>query len=224
MLEVLFEDEALIAYAKPSGLLIAPDRWDKGKANLCELVHAQHPDWFNAHRLDRDTSGLVVFAKNAEVLRRLCRLFETRQVEKDYLAIVEGVPDWQERRIDAPLLPDRRHLMRVDPRGKKASSSAWVLRRYQAHALLRLRPHTGRSHQLRAHCRELGFPILSDPLYGREGIVEGRKRPGEASPLIARTALHAQRLAFVHPVHGQALCIEAPLPEDWLRAQAQLEG
>ena len=223
---VVFEDEAVIAFDKPAGLLVAPDRWDKTLVSLMRLVHEHlSPEYFNAHRLDRDTSGVLVCAKTREALVALARLFVTREVEKRYLAITRGAPAEAQGVVSAAIEPDRRRLgwMRVSSRGKPSETVYEVLERLGVYAFLRLRPRTGRTHQIRVHLAHLGCPIVADPLYGdgRGLFLSEIKARYKAHadraerPLIGRLALHAEGIALNHPTTGQRLTIEAPLPKDF---------
>lgn len=222
---VLFEDDALVAYDKPSGLLVAPDRWDKERENLMDLVHAQDsPGWFNVHRLDKDTSGVVLCAKTKGVLDALCGDFETRAVEKIYVALVRGAPAPAKGRIDHPLAPDPAWpgRMKVDPRGKSAETEYEVLEMWRENTFVKLQPHTGRTHQLRVHLAAIGHAIIADAFYGKgRGLFLSDFKRGykpardEERPLMGRLALHAQTLAFRHPVSGDAVTVTSPLPHDF---------
>ncbi|RZI77304.1 MAG: RluA family pseudouridine synthase, partial [Variovorax sp.] len=171
------------------------------------------PDALVVHRLDMATSGLVLMARNPEAQRALGDAFATRQVEKRYEAIVDGVraPSEEWAVIDAPLLADwpRRPLQKVDPAGKPSQTRWRVLRALpECHAShLLLEPLTGRSHQLRVHLRSIGHPILGDALYGDEAV---RARA-------PRLMLHATRLQFVHPATSQPMAFTSPAPFDDVR-------
>lgn len=222
---IVHEDDSLVAFDKPSGLLIAPDRWDKARENLMDLVHRQiSPDWFNVHRLDRETSGVVLCAKTKPVLDAVCQAFETHEVKKEYLALARGVPEPALGMITAPLAPDpgRPGRMIVSSRGKPAETAYEVLERWRGYALVRLEPRTGRQHQLRVHLASIRHPIVGDPLYGGgEGLLlshfKAKYKPGRGGerPLIGRLALHAHRLTLRHPATGADLTVTAPLPHDF---------
>lgn len=229
---IVFEDDALLAFDKPSGLLIAPDRWDKEKANLMEAVHRQlSPTIFNAHRLDRDTSGVVLCAKTKEALDDLCLQFERNEVEKEYVALVRGRPPLSEGEVDRPLAkdPERLGRMKLVRSGKAALTFYSTKELYRGWSLVQLRPHTGRTHQLRVHMQALGCPIVGDPWYGdgqplllsefKRGYKAGRQ---PERPLLARLALHAQRVTLRHPLTRQPLVVEAPLPREFDLAIKQL--
>lgn len=229
---ILLEDELLIAFDKPSGLLIAPDRWSKETVNLMQLVHAHlSPGIFNAHRLDRDTSGVVLCAKQKPALDALCLQFERGEVEKEYLALVHGAPPAASGEIDQPISddPQRPGKSKIDRRGKPALTRYETEHAFRGWTLLRLRPRTGRTHQLRVHLKHIGCPIVADPWYGdrKPLLLSDIKRrykagPGEERPLLARLALHAHRLTVTHPATGARVTIEAPLPADFHLAIKQL--
>ncbi len=229
---VLFEDDHIIAFDKPSGLLISPDRWDKEKTNLMDMVHAHlSPEYFNAHRLDRDTSGVIVCGKTKEALNSLCLQFERGDVEKEYLALVCGAPPLASGEIDQPLAedPEQPGRMKCVRHGKDAITRYDTEQAFRGWTLLRLRPQTGRTHQLRAHMKALGCPILADPWYGDgQPLVLSRFKRGykpsnhEEHPLIARLALHAYRLTVQHPARSERIVIEAPVPKDMRTAIRQL--
>lgn len=224
-LEVLHEDDHLIAFAKPAGLLVVPDRWDHGRIDLMSLVHAQFsPSWYNVHRLDRDTSGVLLCAKTAAALRALSEQFESGQVEKRYLALVKPAPVTDSGTIDVPLAPESRRAgrMHASTRGKTAVTRFVVQERWRhGFALVEASPLTGRQHQVRVHLAHLGSPVVADPLYGDgrplrlselKAGYKGDRR--EERPLLARQALHAHRLTIIHPASAQPLAIAAPLPID----------
>jgi RluA family pseudouridine synthase len=233
-LSVLYEDDALIAFAKPSGLLTAPDRWDVSRENLMVIVHARwSADWFNVHRLDRGTSGVLLCAKTPEVLRAVTAQFDRHEVEKRYLALTRGQPAADQGVVSAPLAADSRRpgRMRVAVDGKESATEYTVLERWRdGLALLRLRPLSGRTHQVRVHLAHLGCPVLADPDYGGGGALylsqfkRGYGRPAgrPERPLIARLALHAESLAVTHPVTRERLSVTAPLAADLELAIKQL--
>ncbi len=202
VLEIVYQDEALLAVNKPSGLLSVPGRGpDKQDCGLSR-VHAEFPEALMVHRLDMDTSGLMLFARSLEVQRTLSLAFEKRDISKIYVALVEGVFEQDEGLVDYPMRKDMEQ--RLPPkhivdcvRGKKAITNWKVLERYEDSTRVALFPETGRSHQLRVHMNAIGFPILGDNIYGTAG---------------ARLMLHAHALALLHPVSGEPLHLECPVP------------
>ncbi len=229
---VLFADEDVLAVNKPAGITVTHDGTREESPTLAERLHQSYGDLLPVHRLDRDTSGVVVLARHPDAHRALNQLFETHAVEKVYHLIVVGTPDWEERQVEAPLLPDgdRRHRTIVDAEAGKPSLTTFrVLQRFQRHALLEARPLTGRTHQVRVHAALVGLPIVADPLYGDGAplLLSSLKRSYRAGeeperPLIGRLALHAQRLAFPHPRTEKLLEILAPYPKDFRAALNQL--
>jgi RluA family pseudouridine synthase len=234
---VIYEDDDLLAFDKPSGLLVAPDHWDKDREYLMRLVH-EH--WSaavgNAHRLDRDTSGVLLCAKTPESLRRLCEAFDEHRVAKTYLALTRSAPREDRQVVTAAIAPDPRRggRMRIDPAaGKPAETDVEVVQRYAGgrFALVRAMPRSGRTHQVRVHLASLGCPIVGDALYGGGGGLllseikpHYKRKPGAGPerPLIARLALHAQSLTVDHPTTGQPVTITAELPADFTLALKHL--
>jgi len=233
---VLFEDEYLLALDKPGGLLTSPDRYDPQRPNLMKLLHAGvagGKPWarergldylMNAHRLDFETSGVILLAKSKPVLVALADLFGSEKPLKQYIALVHGTLKEEKFSVAAALAPHpvKTSLMRVDPKnGKKARTEFEVLEKFSGWALLRCRPLTGRTHQIRVHLRHAGLPVVGDELYGGKPLWLSRLKPNyrlkrghEERPLISRVALHAEQLALPHPVTGETLTITAPWPKD----------
>ncbi|HZT22831.1 MAG TPA: RluA family pseudouridine synthase [Verrucomicrobiae bacterium] len=233
---VLFEDEHLLALDKPAGLLTSPDRYDPQRPNLMKLLHtaiAAGKPWArercltylaNAHRLDFETSGVILLAKSKPALVALANLFGSEKPFKKYVALVAGAPESDQFAVNAPLAahPMNPALMRVDPKnGKKSKTEFEVLERFSGWTLLRCQPLTGRTHQIRVHLRHVGLPIVGDSLYGGRPLwlsqlkKNYRLKPGrQERPLISRVALHAEALELPHPVTGRHLKITAPWPKD----------
>jgi tRNA pseudouridine32 synthase / 23S rRNA pseudouridine746 synthase len=216
---VLFEDEALLVIDKPAGVLSLPDGYDRSLPHLATLLEPVHGRLWLVHRLDRDTSGVLVLAHSAAAHHNLNDQFRERRVEKVYRALVAPAPGWKSRTADFPLRKDgdRQHRTVVDPeRGKPATTELKVIERYTNAALLEARPHTGYTHQIRAHLRQLGCPILADALY------QLSDNPVFDPPPIDRMALHAYKITFTHPVTGESLVFKAPQPADFEMAVARL--
>jgi 23S rRNA pseudouridine1911/1915/1917 synthase len=216
-LTILFEDACLLVVNKPAGLVVHPaPTHSQGTLVHALLHHWQHqPQGLDplrpgiVHRLDKDTSGLLVIAKDPETLASLARQFLSRTVEKEYLAAVWGRPARTHGVIDKPVGRDpvHRKKMRIRPDGRAAETRYEVIASAGPVSWLRVWPKTGRTHQIRVHLASLGHPIVGDLTYGR-----ARKNAGV--PLPERQALHAHRLCFQHPRSGETLEFCAPLPAD----------
>lgn len=217
--EILYEDETLLLVNKPAGLTVHPGAGcAHGTLVHGLLAHTQSLSRVAGpmkpglvHRLDKDTSGIMVVAKDDVTHRALARQFADRTVQRTYLALVDGAIAREQGTISARLgrHPIHRQRIAVQPadRGREAITRYRVLRRWPGMTLVELRPETGRTHQLRVHLAHLGHPILGDPHYGPKGR-------GPAEVVVPRQALHAFRLGFVHPATGETVEFTAPLPED----------
>ncbi|MDR0578380.1 MAG: RNA pseudouridine synthase [Candidatus Accumulibacter sp.] len=197
---LVYVDRALIVADKPARLLSVPGRGPDKQDCLIARLQAEFPDALIVHRLDFDTSGLVVLARGKKTHRALSLLFQERRVEKRYAAVVEGKPPGTRGAIDLPLRVDwpNRPLHKVDFEAGKPALTRYELISFDAEknaSRVALMPETGRTHQLRVHMRALGHPILGDPLYGGE----------RAAAMADRLLLHADSLAFAHPLTGKAL-------------------
>lgn len=206
-IDYLHADAALLVVDKPSGLLSVPGRGPGKDDCLVARVQADYPDALTVHRLDMETSGLMVLARGKEMHRRLSILFQERQVEKRYVAVVDGRLAPERGEIDLPLITDwpNRPLQKVDfAIGKPSLTRYRVLAHDAADDTTRveLTPETGRSHQLRVHLMSLGHAILGDSLYAGPA----------ARAKAARLLLHADALAFAHPESGRPLSLERPAP------------
>lgn len=210
---VLAFDDALLVIDKPAGLLSLPDGHDPTKPHLRLLLEPEWGRLWMLHRLDRETSGVMVLARTAEAHRRVNAQFERAAVEKAYLALVKGDLAWDQTVVNAPLRSGvgRRKRTVVDLQGgKEAVTNFRVLGRSGGYVLLEARPQTGRTHQIRAHLYHLACPVVSDPLYG--------ELRSEHLALIPRLALHARSLKLFHPVHGELVQYLAPIPPDLAEA------
>jgi RluA family pseudouridine synthase len=222
-MHILHFDEHILVLDKPAGLPVLPDGWDRDAPYLVKMLETEHGKIFIVHRLDKVTSGVIVFARTAEAHRSLNIQFEKHEVRKVYHALVEGNPKWDEHTARHPLRANVGHKHRtvVDNRaGKPALTHFRVLKRFDGFCLLEAIPETGRTHQVRVHAAELGHPLLGDSLYGARVADSGLDTPDKHGlldphrPLISRPALHARSLTFTHPVSGETLTFEAEYPED----------
>jgi len=233
---VLYEDEALFALDKPARLLTSPDRYNANRPNLMRILHRdieRGAPWAternlsylaNAHRLDFETSGVLLLAKSKNALVALASDFGGETVRKSYIALVAGTPGEQTFYTEAKLAPHpiKPGLMRVDPkRGKRSRTDFSVLETFVGYTLLRCEPRTGRTHQIRIHLRHLGFPIIGDETYHGVPLFLSQlkkdynpKRNVPEQPLVGRVALHAESLEVKHPDSGVSVRIEAPWPND----------
>ncbi len=225
-LDVLHEDEWLLLLNKPVDWTVHPGSGRHTGTVANALVHrfrnlpvlggSDRPGI--VHRLDKDTSGVMVVAKTEQVQRALSDAFAQRTVEKSYLACVHGVFDEESTTVDLPIgrSPTHRTRMTIIEGGRESVTHVSVERRFTRHTLLHCRPRTGRTHQIRVHLRALHHPIVGDPFYG------WKSAPGDGLP--GRLMLHAWRLAFVHPGTGEKVSFEAPPPEDFVRGLEALEA
>jgi len=225
---VLFEDGSLLAVDKPAGALTVRGRMGEAEPSLLdELESARKEKLLLVHRLDRGTSGVLLFARTTPAQRVLGAAFEEGRVEKRYLALVRGEPPLAELTVDVALVPARRGKARPAAQGeegKPAVTTFRVLERFKGFALLEALPRTGRTHQIRVHLKYAGYSLIVDSAYaGVERITRGELGlPGPDAPVLERTPLHASRVVLAHPVSGQPLTIESALPADLERALAAL--
>ena len=246
-LDVLYEDESLAVINKPFGMVVHPSRghWAGTlvgalayhfKNNLSQVRGAARPGI--VHRLDRDTSGVIIVAKTDYSHMKLAAQFEKREIEKQYVAICTGAPPRDRDVIDAPIGPhphqSEKMAIRFEcPEAKPARTFYEVLKRYRGYTFIKAMPKTGRTHQIRIHFMHAGFPILCDRLYGgradiSEDVIRGTQpadNPPEESkkPVLSRQALHALRIKFHHPETGKEMEISAPLPDDMKNTLELLE-
>ena len=233
--ELIHEDEDIIVVNKDPGTLTIPDRFDPFKLNLLGALRKTYEEVFVVHRLDRETSGIVVFARTKEAHKALNQQFQDRDADKFYLALTVGIPHPEEDLIDKPIGPDPRGggKMRIDYHGGKESTTAYeVVERYKEHALVRLQLFTGRTHQVRVHMAATGHPLAVDPLYGgAEGLylskIKGKKFNLKAGTIeraiLQRVSLHAYQLAFTHPTTHERVDFMAPPPKDFRSTVRQLQ-
>lgn len=219
-MKILHQDEHLLVLDKPAGLPVLPDGWEKDAPYLVKMLEDEYGKIWIVHRLDKITSGVMVFARDAETHRALNMQLENHQAEKVYHAIVQGNPKWDEKTAKHPLRANvgHKHRTMVDNKnGKPAETRFKVLKRFQAHpelgrsdsALIEAKPMTGRTHQIRVHAYALGYPLLGDALYS-----------AEETDLIPRPALHAYSLSI--KMNREQFTFKAPYPDDFRAALDRL--
>jgi len=225
-LDVLYEDEHVVAINKPAGMVVHPAVGNRKGTLVNAILHAfPRAQWPGAperagivHRLDRDTSGVILVALSVTALEAMAKQFRDRTVEKEYLALVRGRVATAGS-IDAPIgrhPRDRKRMSTVARKGRSAVTHYEPFERFEGTTLLLVRPRTGRTHQIRVHLATAGWPIVADPIYGR-GDRDSRR-------IMSRLALHAWRIRFDHPVSGARVTVTAPLPPDFNTALDLLRG
>ncbi len=226
-LTIIYEDQYLVAVNKPANMVAHPARgYQSGTLVNAMMYHCQKLSCGDdpvrpgiVHRLDKDTTGVIVVAKDDEAHWRLALQFERRKIHKEYLAVVEGELELDSDRIDAPIgvhpHARERYAVRRET-GRPASTVFQVIERLNGFTFVRLLPETGRTHQLRVHMSYLRHPIVSDTMYGARRITMGDLfKTDDATPIIGRFALHAHQLEFRHPITGKDMKLQAPLPPDF---------
>jgi 23S rRNA pseudouridine1911/1915/1917 synthase len=237
-LNILFEDADIIVIDKPAGMVVHPAVGHRtGTLVHGILYHCPDLEGIGAekrpgivHRLDKDTSGVMVVAKNARAHDKLSLQFKSRCIEKHYLALVFGSPKTDSGRVDLPIgrHPVERKKMSTRSRRGRDALTLWKVReRFTGVTLIDVELKTGRTHQIRVHCHAMGFPIIGDPVYGRKGAIK-QMSGSSGLPLalknVKRQMLHAYKIGFKHPHDGQLLSFRAPLPKDIAHLLEQLQG
>ncbi|MEI7735161.1 MAG: RNA pseudouridine synthase [Ferruginibacter sp.] len=227
--DIVFENDDFVAVNKPAGMLSIPDRVQSA-VSLKEILVEKYGVIFTVHRLDRDTSGMIVFAKNETAHKFLSQAFEGRKVEKYYQGIVHGCPDEKAGLIDAPISEHlvQKGLMVIHRNGKPSQTGYEVIETYKMFSLVQFQLFTGRTHQIRVHCKNIGHPLACDELYGdgKPVLLSSIKRKFKLSkhdeeerPMLNRLALHSYCLKFTDAT-GQDFNLTAALPKD-IRALIQ---
>jgi len=227
---IIFEDASIVAVNKSSGISIGGDRWDETLERLDRLIERDNKinKIYTVHRIDKDTSGLVVFAKDKETHKNLSMTFENRQVEKKYTLVVHGRPAWKETICALPLVPNgnKKHMTIIDKfRGKESVTHFSFVLSAGNYSVLEAYPKTGRIHQIRVHAAALGHPVVCDELYGKINPIKlssfkrgWRGDPHEERPLLSRLGLHASELIL-----PDREVLKAPLAKDIASLIKQME-
>lgn len=231
-LDILYEDDWIVVVNKPPDMVVHPAKGHQSGtlvnalAYHCEKLSSYSGELRSGivHRLDRDTSGVILLVKDESVHQSIAQQFESRRVRKEYVAVCEGRVELDSNVIEAPIGPHARLAERMAVRfdvGREAKTVYEVVERLGEFTVVRCFPHTGRTHQIRVHLQHIGHPIVCDASYGRRDAIYPSDLTGEESqpfeePILDRQALHARRLIIHHPVLGRELCFEAPMPADMM--------
>lgn len=219
-LQIIYENEDFIAINKPTGLFSVPDRFGK-EVSLKQILETKFEKVFVVHRLDKETSGIILFAKNATAHKALSDLFENRKIEKYYVGLVLGSPINNTSTIDAPIAehPFKKGEMTTHKNGKVSVTTYEVLKDYKIFSWVKFRIYTGRMHQIRVHAKHIGHPIVCDAIYGDGKPVyisqlksnyKLSKNVLDESPILARVGLHAYQLIFSWATHEINIIAEPP--------------
>ena len=217
-LDIVYEDEDIVIINKASGMVVHPASGNYENTLVNALIYRYNLDDTNVrsgivHRIDKDTSGLVIVAKNYKTLELLTEMFKNKEIKKTYLAIVDGVINNKSGTINAPItrdVKDRKKMM-VGKDGKNSITHFYVLKTFKNNTYLSLNLETGRTHQIRVHMAYIGHPITNDKVYGKENTSFGQY-------------LHASKLEFIHPITKKEIRVEAELPEEFQEKLKELEG
>ena len=221
--EIIFENDSFVAINKPAGLLSIPDR-EQTQTSLKDILLEKYGSIFTVHRLDKDTSGIIIFAKNEAAHKYFSQLFEGREIEKYYMGLVHGVPSPEKGTIDAPIAEHgvQKGFYIVHQRGKPSVTDYEVVEKHKQYSLVQFQLHTGRTHQIRVHCKNIGHPLACDELYGdgKPVLLSSIKKKFKLSqhdeeerPMLSRLALHSYRLKF-NDADGKSFDLKAELPKD----------
>ena len=215
---LIYQDEDFLVINKTPGLLSVPDGYQPNMPHLKSVLEPVYGDLWIVHRLDKDTSGVMLLARNAKTHRDFNTIFRERQIEKKYHGLVTPVPDWRTKDITLPLQTnaDRKHRTRVNPTaGKEARSICKVEKTFGLGVLMEIQILTGITHQIRAHLRQFDLALFGDSLYSA-GLPD--------QPLsVSRTMLHARSISFIHPTTGQLMDFTASYPDDFREAYTKLQ-
>ena len=230
--EIVFENDLFVAVNKPAGLLSIPDR-EQTQTSLKDILLEKYGSIYTVHRLDRDTSGIIIFAKTEAAHKFFSLLFEGREIEKYYMGLVHGIPTPKKGTIDAPIAEHgvQKGFYIVHQRGKPSVTDYEVMEENKTFSLVQFQLHTGRTHQIRVHCKNIGHPLACDDLYGdgKPVLLSSIKKKYKLSkhdekerPMLNRLALHSYRLKFTGE-DGKVIDLKAELPKDIRALMQQLQ-
>ncbi|MEO8720012.1 MAG: RluA family pseudouridine synthase [Ginsengibacter sp.] len=230
---IISENDDFLAINKEPGMLSIPDRHDETQSSLYKTLNQKYGKIFIVHRLDRDTSGLILFAKTEVTHKYFSQLFEKRNIEKSYLGIVRGMMPDKKGSINEPIgeHPSKKGVMTITKKGKPSLTNYEVLEDFGIYSLVQFNIQSGRTHQIRVHTKSLGHPVICDAVYGdgKPILLSSFKKKYKLSqhdleerPIISRLALHSHSLHF-RDIHQKEFNIEAPLPKDMKALLQQLE-
>ena len=219
IIRTVFEDQHILVIDKPPLVLSLPDRHNPDLFNVYHFFQQMYADIFIVHRLDFETSGIMLLAKNAQSHKGLSQQFENHEVTKTYRALVHGIPTLASSVINEGIQYSTKGKSHIDPLGKASSTHYEVEEKFRYYALIKVVPDTGRTHQIRVHFAHIGHPLVGDHKYGGKAfylssIKKNYRSTKQEKPLMSRTALHACSVEFIHPVTGDQCRFKAPYPKD----------
>lgn len=229
----VWENDRMVIIDKPAGLLSIPDRFNKDIPNLYSILSSDYEAIYTVHRLDKQTSGLIIFAKDEECHALLSSAFENKKIEKNYLAIVDGMLSDESGTIDLPIAESntKRGTYLTAKKGKPSITHYKTIEKYGIASLLDIRLETGRTHQIRVHLKAIGHPLVVDKIYGKRAELYlsevlkkkyKRKSNQEERPLLQRQPLHAYSITIPAEIMGEEISVDIPLPKDMKAVVNQL--
>jgi 23S rRNA pseudouridine1911/1915/1917 synthase len=236
-IDILYEDDYMLVVSKPSGILVIPDRAGKELYNIKSIFDKKYGKIFIVHRIDRETSGVLILAKTEEAHKKLSMMFQNRDIDKTYWALINGKPNVKSATITLKIAESKlnRGEYVTSGSGQEAISHYEILEVLGKYCLVQIKIETGRTHQIRVHMKAINHPLAVDHLYGlkdKPGIMlseikkkyKASTKDDEEKPLISRLTLHAYSVEFIHPVTELPMVIEAPLPKDFAITLKMLRG